>query len=407
MRLPFPELPRLAVGALLLSACAGGSELVLPGGGNESAALAIRTQPPTAVASGQRFDRQPVVQIRDEQGNDVAVAGVTVTASLASGGGQLTGTTQRITDSRGSATFTDLAITGAPGLHRLAFTAPDYGSVSSIDIQVTAGPDGAPTAAFTASCTGRTCAFNSEGSSDRGGQIERRVWDFGDGAHSEETNPSHTYQQGGTYNVVLRVTDDDELSDESSAPVTVTGPVQAGTTTTITSDDPDPSGFGRAITVRFTVTSPSGDPTGDVVISDSKGGSCTGQAPSGSCTFVPAGSGSRTITATYQGNSSFSGSSDSEGHTVRQPNPNNQRPVADFEIVCDDSAKTCIFTDTSKDSDGSLVSWRWEFGDGTGSNERNPPPHTYPAQSEYLVNLTVTDNDGATDTRTRMVKMDD
>ena len=315
-----PALSMLAIGSLLLSACGAGSDLVLPGG--ESAALVLRTQPPAAASSGQPFDRQPVVQIRDNQGNDVAVAGVEVTASLASGGGELNGTTQGTTDNQGSATFSDLAITGAPGLHRLVFTAPDYGSVTSIDIQVMAAD-------------------------------------------------------------------------------------LARTTTTITSDDPDPSRFGKAVTVHFTVTSPAGNPTGDVVVSDPEGGTCTGQAPSGSCTYVPAGSGGRTVTAAYQGNSSFRGSLDAEEHTVTQPNPNNEPPKADFEILCDDSTKTCTFTDTSGDADGTLVSWRWEFGDATGSNERNPPPHTYPAQSEYFVNLTVTDNDGATDTRTRMVKMDD
>jgi PKD domain-containing protein/Big-like domain-containing protein len=314
----------LTVGALLLSACGGGSDLVLPGGGTEAAALAIRTQPPAAVASGQGFDRQPVVQIRDEQGNDVAITGVEITASLASGGGELTGTTRRTSDNRGSATFTDLAITGAPGLRTLVFTAPDYGSVTSIDIQVIAAP-----------------------------------------------------------------------------------PAAVGTTTTIDSDDPDPSIFGKAIIVHFTVTSPSGNPTGDVVVSDSKGGSCIGRAPSGSCTLNPAGSGGRTITATYQGDSNFSGSSDTEVHTVRQPNPNNQRPNADFELQCNDLTKTCTFSDTSEDRDGSLVSWWWKFGDGTESHDRNPSPHTYPAQSEYLVDLTVRDNDGATDTRTKRVKMDD
>ncbi|HEX2900347.1 MAG TPA: gliding motility-associated C-terminal domain-containing protein, partial [Bacteroidia bacterium] len=31
-------------------------------------------------------------------------------------------------------------------------------------------------------------------------------WDFGDGTHSAEANPVHTYLQPGSYNVVLRVT---------------------------------------------------------------------------------------------------------------------------------------------------------------------------------------------------------
>jgi hypothetical protein len=36
----------------------------------------------------------------------------------------------------------------------------------------------------------------------------------------------------------------------------------------------------------------------------------------GSCSFIPGGNGERTITATYQGNSSFEGSSGSLQHVV-------------------------------------------------------------------------------------------
>jgi hypothetical protein len=103
---------------------------------------------------------------------------------------------------------------------------------------------------------------------------------------------------------------------ESVAP-----PPRASTTTTIISDSPDPSDPGAAITVSFTVTSPSGTPSGNVQVTDSNGGTCTGSAPSGSCSYTPGGVGTRTITATYQGNSNFNGSSDSEQHTVSSPTP--------------------------------------------------------------------------------------
>ena len=38
-------------------------------------------------------------------------------------------------------------------------------------------------------------------------------------------------------------------------------------------------------------------------------------------------------------------------------------------------------------------SWQWEFGDGTGSTKRNPV-HLYESVGEYMVNLTVVDNNG-------------
>ncbi len=49
-------------------------------------------------------------------------------------------------------------------------------------------------------------------------------WSFGDGDVSTEPNPSHTYDQGGTYMVTLTVADGAGLSDEASQSVLVTAP---------------------------------------------------------------------------------------------------------------------------------------------------------------------------------------
>jgi len=51
------------------------------------------------------------------------------------------------------------------------------------------------------------------------------------------------------------------------------------------------------------------------------------------------------------------------------------------------------FVDTSTDSDGSIVFWYWDFGDGRTSTERNPT-YQYPDPGEFTIRLTVTDNDG-------------
>jgi hypothetical protein len=50
------------------------------------------------------------------------------------------------------------------------------------------------------------------------GNINSWYWDFGDGSHSTEQNPSHQYNDGGTYHVCLSVadlTDPDNCSDQS------------------------------------------------------------------------------------------------------------------------------------------------------------------------------------------------
>jgi len=73
-------------------------------------------------------------------------------------------------------------------------------------------------------------------------------------------------------------------------------------------------------------------------------------------------------------------------------------PVADFSYSPSNPTDLGIieFTDLSIDSDGSVVSWYWEFGDGSISYQQNPT-HQYADDGTYQVNLTVTDNDGATD----------
>lgn len=74
--------------------------------------------------------------------------------------------------------------------------------------------------------------------------------------------------------------------------------------------------------------------------------------------------------------------------------PSNQPPVADFAYNC--SGPVCDFNDLSTDSDGSIVSWSWDFDDGNGSSLQNPG-HTYLTQATLSVSLTVTDDDGDSD----------
>ncbi len=57
---------------------------------------------------------------------------------------------------------------------------------------------------------------------------------------------------------------------------------------------------------------------------------------------------------------------------------------------------------SSRDSDGSVVSYAWLFGNGsTGSGATTS--HTYSVAGSYVVRLTVTDDGGATDTYTRSI----
>ncbi|WP_237561537.1 protease pro-enzyme activation domain-containing protein [Frateuria defendens] len=80
----------------------------------------------------------------------------------------------------------------------------------------------------------------------------------------------------------------------------------------------------------------------------------------------------------------------------------NTPPVANFGVVT--SGLTANFTDSSTDSDGTIASRSWNFGDGATSTATNPS-HTYAAGGTYSVSLTVTDNGGATNTKTQSVSV--
>ncbi len=75
-------------------------------------------------------------------------------------------------------------------------------------------------------------------------------------------------------------------------------------------------------------------------------------------------------------------------------------PTAEFTSSCTDLV--CSITYQSSDSDGTIASWSWDFGDGAMSSMQNPD-HTYASAGTFSVGLTVTDNDGNSDTTSKNV----
>ncbi len=82
------------------------------------------------------------------------------------------------------------------------------------------------------------------------------------------------------------------------------------------------------------------------------------------------------------------------------PPPANVAPTASFNFTT--SGLTANFTDASTDSDGTIASRSWNFGDGTTSTATNPSK-TYSSAGTRTVTLTVTDNGGLTNTTSRSV----
>ncbi len=145
---------------------------------------------------------------------------------------------------------------------------------------------------------------------------------YSDGATGIDTEPTASFSGdvnsavGSAQTITCTGGSDDNYNITSCADGTLTI-TQASTTTAITSDNPEPSATGKAVTVNFTVTPASGsDPTGQVTVTDGAE-SCTATLPASSCDITFSSTGSKSLTATYAGDTNFSTSTSSaETHTV-------------------------------------------------------------------------------------------
>jgi len=162
---------------------------------------------------------------------------------------------------------------------------------------------------------------------------------------------------------------------------------------------------GSTYSVSGTITNGSGVGINGVNVSNGSASTITNS--SGTYTLASMANGTYTITPTLSGYS-FSPANRSvtvSGANVTGQNftgtaTSNANPVANYTFSS--TGLTATFTDTSTDSDGTIASRSWNFGDSTSSTATNPS-HTYAAAGTYNVALTVTDNGGATNTVTKAV----
>jgi len=89
---------------------------------------------------------------------------------------------------------------------------------------------------------------------------------------------------------------------------------------------------------------------------------------------------------------------------VSQAMAGNQSPVASFVLPPKVTSNQTVVFDASGsiDSDGVIVSYVWDFGDGTQGTGK-APTHVYQSPGHYTVTLTVTDDAGLTSSVTMVV----
>jgi len=82
-----------------------------------------------------------------------------------------------------------------------------------------------PLASFTFSpaepVVGETVTFDASASYDPNGIIVSHDWDFGDDTYGSGETVEHAYSEEETFTIILTVTDNDELTDTVTAPITV------------------------------------------------------------------------------------------------------------------------------------------------------------------------------------------
>jgi PKD repeat protein len=238
-----------------------------------------------------------------------------------------------------------------------------------------------PTASFSVTCNGSGCTFDASASSDSDGSIASYAWDFGDGATATGQTTPHVYAQPGNYRVALTVTDDRGATSNDVEMVTI-------------EPAPPPN---APPTAAFTVLcgglrcslDASGSTDSDGTVASyawdfGDGATATGQTVSH--TFSRTGMYTLRLTVTDNAGAATT--------VDRNLTVTNTSPTAAVVVTC--AALRCAFdAGASADTDGTITSYAWDFGDGT-SGSGSKLPHTYPKPGRYTVTLTVTDNAGAT-----------
>jgi len=257
-----------------------------------------------------------------------------------------------------------------------------------------------------------TVNLDARYSHDEDGAIAQVRWDFGDpatAAASSESRCQHTYLNPGTYVVTLTVSDDAGAVDSQQVPIVVTNAPPTAQAS-VSNDNPYPGDV-----VSFTASG-SVDINGVIVSYDWDFGD--GNTATGATVLHDYfQSGYYVVTLTITDND---GATTIKHLNMNVRTPNTSGPpscggggscsgssthvkavVSGLPTSCGAPARVgdpITLDATYSFSDGSrIVSYYWDFGDGTTAS--GPiVTHTYASAYAYAVRLTVTTEDGCTDT---------
>ena len=220
-------------------------------------------------------------------------------------------------------------------------------------------------------------------------------WDFGDGATSTTKNTTHKYLTAGSYKVTLTVTNAAGSNTTTKSnyltviPSVSPKPVVALSASPTTGNAP--------LNVAFTDTSTNSPTAWNWNFGD--GTTSTSKNPTH--TYSAAGTYTVSLTAS---NTAGSNTATKTSYITATAVPTGQKPVVAFSAspTSGNAPLSVIFTDASANSP---TAWKWTFGDGTTSTEKNPT-HKYTTAGSYTVTLTATNAAGSnTATKSAYIKV--
>lgn len=253
-----------------------------------------------------------------------------------------------------------------------------------------------PTADFfstPSSPTTQTTITFTDLSTDEDGSIVSWSWNFGDNTSSKSQHPNHQYKDDGTYQVSLTVTDDVGATNTQSYNLKV---YNVAPTAFFTFHPESPLDI-QEVDFRDNSTDPDGTITKRKWYINN---TLQDETSMFRHTFPDDGEYTVTLTVTDDDGDS---SAHSETITVF-----NVAPTAGFTYSTENNElqkdQSITFQDTSTDVDGTIISYQWDFGDGSTSTDQNPS-HSYDSDGRYKITLSITDNDGKTDSFGKQIQI--
>ena len=234
------------------------------------------------------------------------------------------------------------------------------------------------------------------------GNIVSYEWMFGDGSTGFGSTIDHTFASSGSYAVSLKVTDDQGATDQETVTVTVTGSPMA--------DMPPAAVISSSATVGSVPLqvhfdgSSSSDKDGSIVSHQwDLGDGATAAGAMVTHTYTTAGTFTAKLTVTDD-----DGLTGSTTTPVLTSLPSGETNTAPEAVISTSSNQGLIplavafDASGSHDPDGEIISYAWNFGDGTTESGISVA-HLYTQAAVYTVTLEVTDNRGAASRVTRLI----